>query len=307
MTTFHGGRLPAHPEDTHPRLHLSPYLTAAAPPSSVDWHSEVPGWPMYLNDQIGDCTEAMVGHIVEAASTYGRDATVMVGDQDVLTAYERVSGYNPADPSTDQGAVLQDVYGDWRKVGVGGHRNLVFAQVNHRNLDEVRQSVAHFGAAGLGIVVTQSMMDDFDAGEPWARSTGQQLGGHAVPIVGYDAKYVYVVTWGRVQAMTWACLVAVTDEAWAAVLPEWLNAAGHDPEGLDLYGLGEAFHELTGQANPFPAPSPTPVPPGPPAPPVVTADEALAAAAGPWLSHHHTGTNRRFAEAVQAWIDAKGL
>jgi hypothetical protein len=301
MTTFHGGRLPAHPEDTHPRLHLSPYLTAAAPPPSVDWHSEVPGWPMYLNDQIGDCTEAMVGHILENTSTYAGNPPVGVSDQDVLTAYERVSGYNPDDPNTDQGAVLQDVYGDWRKVGVGGHKNLVFAQVNHRNLDEIRQAVAHFGAVGLGIVVTQAMMDDFNAGQPWARSTGPQLGGHAVPIVGYDAKYVYVVTWARVQAMTWACLVAVTDETWAAVLPEWFNAAGHDPEGLDLYGLGQEFSTLTGAPNPFPGPAP--VPPGP----VVTADEVLAASARLWLSHHHTGTNRRFAEAVQAWIDAKGL
>lgn len=303
MVTFYPGRLPAHPEATHPRLKLGPFLAAAAPPPSVDWYSAVPGWPMYLNDRIGDCTEAMVGHILENTSTYAGNPPVAITDHDVLAAYERVSGYNPADPSTDQGAVLQDVYNDWRKTGVGGHKNLVFAQVDHQNLTQVEQGVAMFGAVGLGIVVTQAMMDDFNADLPWSRSTGAQLGGHAVPIVGYDATYVYVVSWGRVQPMRWGVYAEVCDEAWVAVLPEWLNAAGHDPGGLDLHGLGEAFAALTGQANPFPAPAPTPVPPGP----VVTADEALAAAAGPWLNHRHSGTNRGMADALRAWLAAKGL
>jgi len=305
--TFHGGRLPAHPEADAPRLKLAPFLRGmAAPPAQVDWYSHVSGWPMYLNDQIGDCTEAMVGHLIEAASTYGQDATALIGDHDVLAAYERVSGYNPADPSTDQGAVLQDVYGDWRKTGVGGHKTLVFAQVEHQNLLEVRQAVQHFGAVGLGIVVTQAMMDDFNAGRPWRNSTGPVLGGHAVPVVGYDADSLYVVTWGKIQAMAWGVYTEVTDEAWVAVLPEWFDAAGHDPEGIDLHGLGEAFHELTGEANPFPGPGPAPVPPQPPGPPVVTADEALAAVAHQWVTHHHTGTNRRMADALKAWLAAKG-
>ncbi len=308
MTTFIPGRLPARPEELAPRLHLSPHLTAVAPPPSVDYYDAVPDWPMYLNDQIGDCTEAMVGHMVENASEYGRGApAIEVTDADVLAAYQRVSGYRPNDPSTDQGAVLQDVYGDWRKTGVGRHKALCFAQVNHQNLDEVRTAVAQFGAAGLGIVVTQDMMGDFDAGKPWARNTGPQLGGHAVPVVGYDAKYVYVVTWARVQPMTWPCYLAVTEEAWCAVLPEWFNPAGHDPGGVDLHGLGEEFAALTGEPNPFPAPGPTPVPPGPAPAPGDVADEALAAAAHPWLSHHHTGTNRRMAVALETWMAAKGL
>jgi hypothetical protein len=298
------GRLPAHPEELAPRLKLGPYLGAlAAPPAQVDWYSAVTDWPMFLNDSIGDCTESMVGHLIENASRYGGGSTIEIGDHDVLTAYERVSGYNPSNPSTDQGAVLQDVYGDWRKTGVGGHKALAFAQIEYRNLLEVRQAVQHFGAVGLGIVVTQDMMDDFDAGLPWARSTGQQLGGHAVPVVGYDAEHVYVVTWGKVQPMAWGVLVHATDEAWVAVLPEWFSAAGHDPEGVDLHGLGEAFHELTGEANPFPAPTPAPIPPGP----AVTADEVLAASARLWVSHHHTGTNRRMAVALQEWMTAKGL
>src|SRR5689334_13862246 len=135
----------------------------------------------------------MVGHKIQNASAYGEGATVTITDADVLAAYERVSGYNPNDPSTDQGAVLQDVYSDWRKTGVGGHKIQVFAQVDVKNHDEVKTAVDQFGAVGLGITVTQGMMDDFQAGQAWRAADGETLGGHAVPIVGYDASYVYLV------------------------------------------------------------------------------------------------------------------
>lgn len=311
MVTFVPGRLPPHPEVRHPRLYLGEYLTAAlpAPPASVDWHSLITDWPMYLNDQLGCCTEAMVGHIIEGASTYGAGSTAMITDDDVLTAYRRVSGYTPGNPATDHGAVLQDVYGDWRKTGVGGHKNLLFAQVAPSDLLEVRQAIDLFGAAGLGIVVTQSMMDDFNAGKPWMRATGENLGGHAVPVVGYDPAQVFVVTWGRVQPMSWGCFQQVTEEAWAAVLPEWFNAQGRSPAGLDLNGLGEAFVALTGEPNPFhvqPEPGPQPAPP--PAPgPGPDPDVALAASARGWLSLHHSGANKAFAHQVQSWLAAKSL
>lgn len=306
MVVFVPGRLPPHPEDTHPRLKLSPFLRAVTPPPSVDWYSRIPMWPMYLNDQLGDCTEAMVGHIIENVSMYGEGGPVEITDDDVLAAYERVSGYNPNDPSTDQGAVLQDVYGDWRKTGVGGHKATVFAQVDEKNLTQVRQAVDQFGAVGLGIVVTQDMMDDFNAGLPWTRTKGARLGGHAVPVVGYDADWLYVVTWGRLQQMRWGVFAEVCEEAWAAILPEWFKD-GRDPEGLDLYGLGQTFAALTNSPNPFPAPQPTPQPPGPPPRPVDDADRALAAAVGHWVTGNHYGETRRVATALKTWRAAKGL
>jgi hypothetical protein len=58
---------------------------------------------------------------------------------------------------------------------------------------------------------------------------------------------------------------------------------------------------------PVTEPAPFPVPPGPAPAPVDVADQALAAAARPWVTHRHSGNNARFAEAVQAWLDAKGL
>jgi hypothetical protein len=300
------GRLPAYPEALAPRLKLGAHLRdAPAPPASVDWYTNVSGWPMYLNDQLGDCTIAMVGHEIGNASAYASGATVILSEQDILAAYERVSGYNPADPNTDQGAVLQDVYGDWRKAGVGGHRALVFAQVDHLNHDQVKTAVQLFGAVGLGIVVRESMMEDFNAGRPWSQWGGAELGGHAVPIVGYDEAFVYVVTWGKVQPMSWSVYAKATDEAWAAVLPEWLNSSGTDPHGVDLHGLGAEFSQLTGEPNPFP--DPAPAPPGPPPAPVDPADQVLADATRGWTSHRHHGETGHVAAALRTWAADKGL
>ena len=62
-------------------------------------------WPMYSNDQLGCCTCSSTGHMIEAASRYGQGATIEVTDSDILAEYERVGGYVPGDPSTDNGAV----------------------------------------------------------------------------------------------------------------------------------------------------------------------------------------------------------
>lgn len=311
--TFHHGRNAPHDEATHPRVKMRPFLhavTAAPAPASVDWYSDVTSWPMYLNDQLGDCTIAKVAHEIENASTYGDGSTVLVTDNDVLTAYKSVGGYRPGHPETDQGAVLQDVYSYWRKTGVGGHKILAFAQVDVTDVNEVKTAINTFGAAGLGITVTQQMMDDFNAGKGWSRASGEDLGGHAIPAVGYDAEGLWVVTWAQVIKMTWAVFGKVCEEGWVAVLPEWINdTSGKDPLGVDLYGLGEAMSALTGDPNPFqPQPGPTPAPaPGPVPPPVDDADQALAAAARSWLRYRHSGVNGKFAREVTAWLDSKHL
>lgn len=314
--TFKGGRLPADP--SKPRLKLRLFLKAVpAPPTSVDWFSRITDWPVYANDSIGDCTEAMVGHNIQNTSTYGDGATVTITDRDVIAAYSRVSGYDPATGANDNGALLQDVYNDWRRNGVGGHKALAFAEVNVKDLNEVKTAINVFGGAGLGIVVDETMMADFNAGKGWTRTGGAKLGGHAIVAVGYDAEGVWVVTWGAVIKMTWAVFRKVCEEVWAGVLPEWVNdTSGKDPLGVDLYGLGEALAALTGEPNPFqpspnPEPQPTPVPaPAPPGPspvPVGPADESLAATAHEWLTHRHEGRNAVMAKELRAWLAAKGL
>lgn len=289
MTTFHGGKLP--PDPSKPRLKIGRYFTAAPTyPKTVDYLSKVTSWPMYLNDSIGDCTCATTGHIIQAFSTYGQGKTITVSDDDVLSAYEAVSGYNPRTGANDNGAYVQDVLNYWRKNGVGGHKNLAFAAVDFKNKDEVRKATEIFGGVYLGIDFPDTAMDQFDAGKPWDVVAGAKSeGGHAINLGFYDVdtNTYKVVTWGRVQEMTQAFFDKYVDECWVVITPEWLNEQGLTPTGIDLYSLGQDFATLTGEKNPFPqpvvppaptpepSPEPTPQPTPQPAPPSPSDDGLL--------------------------------
>jgi hypothetical protein len=241
---------------------LNRYLAASAELKPVDYLSKVTSWPMYLNDKIGSCTCAGAGHVLEAESTYGQGSTVTVSDDDVLTAYEAVSGYDPATGENDNGARMQDVLSYWRKSGLGGHKILAFAQVDLASVSDLNSGLATFGALYVGIHFPESAMTQFNQGKPWDVVPGSRIeGGHAI-YVGYygpdDAAGWKLVTWGAVQDMTQEFWDEYVEEAWVVITPEWLNANGTSPEGLDLYALGEDLAALTGQPNPFGPQPPSP-------------------------------------------------
>src|SRR5581483_817640 len=98
--------------------------------------SKVTTWPMYDNDEFGDCVWAAIGHQIQAFSAYGFGTVITVTNADVLAGYSAVTGFKPNDPSTDNGTVVQDALNYWRKTGIAGHKILAFAQVNHRNRTE---------------------------------------------------------------------------------------------------------------------------------------------------------------------------
>lgn len=306
------GRLPAHDPATHPRIRLGSAIDVAAvqPPAAVDYLSSVTDWPMYLNDSLGDCTIAAAGHMIEAWTRLGRGTTAEVTNADVLTAYEAVSGYQPGHPDTDQGAVMQDVLNYWRKVGIGGHKILAFADLDIHNAAEARAAIYLFGHIYIGLRVPASAEQQFNAGQPWdvVSDDGGILGGHAVDVGGYQDGRRRLVTWARTQDMTQPFWDTYVEEAWVVVSQEWINATGGSPPGLDAADLNAQYAALTGQPGPLPVTPPPPTPPAPPAPPA-DPDVALAAVAHPWVLEHHTavGGNNHMASALKAWLAAKGL
>jgi hypothetical protein len=321
--TFRHGRKPPHPESTHPRVKLAPALNKAtlpAPPATVDWYSQITDWPMLANDRAGDCVEAEQGHHEQVFTTCGAGKPATFTDADAVAVYSAITGYDPADPSTDQGTVIQDAMSYWRKVGFAGRKIAAFAEVNVKDEVELKTALALFGPLSGGMTFPAVAMDQFNEGKSWdvVRNDGGNDGGHCVCIVGYDATYVYCITWGAVQKMTWAFFREYFEELWAPLSSEWVNAqTGLDPEGVDLSVVGEQFSRLTGQNNPFPGPAPqpqpvpvptpAPVPPGPAPVPVGPADQSLAATAREWLRHFHTGSNGVMAKELRAWLAAKNL
>ena len=304
---FRGGRLPADP--TKPRLRLRLAAVSAAP-ASADWLSQVPSYPMYLNDRIGDCTCAAAGHM-EQAWTAAASSEVTVPDSAVLKLYELASGYDPATGANDDGAVMQDVLGLWRKSGLGGHKILGFAQIDHLDHAQVKAAIAAFGTVYVGVNFPQSAMDQFDAGREWTVVASSPIeGGHAGNVGAYDSGTYTCVTWGEQQKLSSQWWAAYVEEAWVVVTQEWIEANGNTPAGEAMADLGEQFTQLTGEPNPFPVspspspgPGPVPVPDPDPAPTPAPVDVVLAAALVRFLSRHPF-CPRYLRRAAQAWLDA---
>jgi hypothetical protein len=269
------GRNTPYTEEEKFRLTIDKYLDFSAlpaPPVVVDRAGKVTSWPMYGNDVAGDCTFATVGHEIQAWTAYA-STEVEIPESSVISAYSAVSGYDPATGANDNGAVIQDVLNYWRKNGVQGDpgKVLAFAQVKQiDNITTLRQVLELFGTIYIGLNVPQSAMDQFDAGQPWTVVPGSPIdGGHAVPVQYIDgsASPIGVVTWAKLQMMSWEFWKTYVEEAWVVVTQDWLQKNGSTVGGFSLTDLGNDFAAITGQPNPFPGPQP-PVPPQPvPVPP----------------------------------------
>ena len=211
-----------------------------APTVSDDYISAVmkqspQGWICWLNNSLGDCVAEDSGHELMLHSA-NASTIVIPSTQDILALYEAVGGYNPSDPSTDQGCDETSMEQYMMQAGLCGQKSVATGPVDPSNMDHLRWAVQIFGACRLGIAVTDQMMNDFNAGNAWETFSGDVEGGHDVPIVKYDAAFAYVVTWGKLQPVAWS-LVANSNflqEAHLSVWPDFTNAGGTTPAGFKL-------------------------------------------------------------------------
>ncbi len=234
------GRLPArHDART---LRLVSYLGAELPPppDAIDYGDVVKSWPMYANDRVGNCTIAAAGHMVQAWTAEGRGHEARVSEAAVMHAYSAVGGYIPGDPSTDNGAVELDVLKYWRSAGIGGHTIGAYAAVHAHDERTVRTALYLFGGLYIGVALpeTAEMQDAWEIDEAAtaeAQAPGS-WGGHAVPLVAYDADGLTCVTWGKPLRMSWAFFAKYCEEAYALLSRDFLhNDKG--PHGFDLTAL----------------------------------------------------------------------
>src|SRR5579871_614958 len=240
------GKRPArHDERT---LMLANYTKPGMPPPpvQVDFSKVLAKWPMYLNDELGDCTIAASAHMIEEWTKCANAPGVTPLDAQVLAAYKAVSGYN-GDPSTDSGCVMLDVLKYWRQTGLAGHRILAFAGCDPKNHNDVKDSVALFGNCYIGVQLPLSAQDQ----SMWSVASGENAepgswGGHCVPVVGYDDRGLTVITWGAPLRMTWNFLDVYCDEAYVCLSRDWINMKTNKaPDLLDLVQLTTDLKAIT--------------------------------------------------------------
>jgi hypothetical protein len=233
--------------------YIRPGIFPPAPPFR-DWSAAVPSWPMLGNNDYGDCTVASALHLDQTWADNAGAPFVPITAQ-ALAAYSAITGFSPANPATDNGAVLLDVLNYWRNTGIAGRKILAYVSVNMKNEAEVKQAINLFGGLYIGLLLplawqTADIWDAPAAGRQGffarlfsrvkraaANWTPGSWGGHAVPLVQYSPGIYQCITWGAKKKITAAGLTGFADEGYAVLSQDWISAKGLSPAGFDMTTL----------------------------------------------------------------------
>lgn len=243
------------PRQDHRTLRLRKYLRAAQLPTlpiQTTWSKNVlaaSGYPMYMNDQLGDCAIAGPAHMIQTWTANAGSLIVPTG-ADVLAAYSAVGGYDPADPSTDNGCVLLDVLNYWRQTGIAGQKISAFVSIDPSDPRELMYAIWLFGGALLGAALPDSVVNVDDmVSAPWDDSVGDAPNpnnGHCIVASDFDATAgLTVETWGTAKPMSYLFARRYLDEAYAILSPDWLGTGGRCPAGFDGAMLAQDLQELS--------------------------------------------------------------
>jgi hypothetical protein len=213
------------------------------PPARVDRQSRVRRWPMYANDRLCDCTCAAAAHMVQSWTAYAQRRELVLPWRSVVASYYAISG------GSDSGAYCLDVLKHWRTSGIAQDRIEAFARLRGREAMQAKLAIDLFGSCYLGFALptfalTTRKRWDVPAGGAIGDAKPNERNGHCVPAVGYDAEHIYIVTWGRLKAATWAFYEAYMDEAYAVLSRDWLAKGRRAPSGFDFAALKRDIGKL---------------------------------------------------------------
>lgn len=217
------GRKPAQFDPNVPKL-MELNLDQTKVPASSTLYTKVKYWPMLMNDQIGDCTVAAVGHVIEYWNTVGRLSLPTMTDAEAETAYEILGHYIPGDQSTDNGCVELDVLNYFKNHGImaasQNYKLTKFLATPARSLSQIKASIFHLGNCYFGYNLPDNALQT----TLWTVDPNAQIaGGHAINAVGYDdsKSLLYVVSWGTVVPVTYDFHQRYCEEAWSLYSTDW--------------------------------------------------------------------------------------
>lgn len=236
------------PDYSKPRLWLEDYLTEAVPPAlyPVDRGTMVPSWPMYLNDSIGDCTIAELGHAVGAFSVNSgeKGGEVLFANSVIQSVYSAISGYVTGNPNTDTGCVISDVLAYWESTGISDirgveHKINAYAQLVNTDPATLNWALKNFGCVYTGINCPESAEEQFANDQPWTYVQGSPIaGGHCIGLQTMLSVGNYgFTTWGKLQAVEQSFVDHYLEEAWVVISPDWITSKGGTITGLDVAQL----------------------------------------------------------------------
>lgn len=242
MSEYRLGKLPARKDAV--LLKFARYVKPAmlpTPPLIFGRYNLIGDFGILGNDSVGDCVLAGGCHEEMLWTSEGGSPAEFTAEN-ALSDYSAITGYNPADPSTDRGTDMQMAASYRRKTGLvdktgNRHKVLAYVALEAGNVDQLALASWLFGACGIGILISNENMQEFEQGKPWSTTTGKIEGGHYVCVVGRRANgNPLCVTWGKLQEMTPAFYEQANDESIAYLSGERL-VDGKSLDGFDLETL----------------------------------------------------------------------
>lgn len=220
------------------RVPMLARYTAGLPPApdACNWlkGQENTDFGQMLNTELGDCTCAGMGHAIQTWTFAATGKMATVADITVLNRYRVFS------PTGDEGAVETDVLNYWLKKPLDGHAILGYVALQPKEIRDVRDAIWLFGGAYIGVALplTAQNQDVWTVTPQGLVGNGQpgSWGGHCVYVVGYDSRFVWFISWGRMMRMSWNFWWAYCDESYGIVAADWL-AAEKAPSGFDKPAL----------------------------------------------------------------------
>lgn len=218
-------------------LKLSHYLdlsqlTEFVPPE-FDHFINVPD-SVDLNDRLGDCVVAGQAKMDRSWTQNATGTACTITDTDILGEYEKGAGYDPSDPSTDQGWDLLTALAYWQKTGMRGHKIGAYVAVNPKHHNMVRAATYLFGGLYIALELPTTAQDE----TVWSATSAApgSWGGHCVTVQAILGDRPVCRTWGYAQPMTWAFFDKYCTEAYAIISPDYLSS-GKTIAGLDVASL----------------------------------------------------------------------
>lgn len=223
-----------------PDLNHDPFLINLEPPKSLIRAVEPGLFKMFYNDKIGDCSCAgVMNALIAWEHHFSGTATLDIPEINAVSLYSAVTGYNPDDPSTDQGAMLADVLAYGTAAGYPTRHwkyTPLWGSFDYSNQKYLAAVMARFVTGYIGITIRQGDMDLLNDHQVLDVGLGMDptiLGGHLVLLYGYTGlnpkDHVQLITWGGIVEATWDWVLDRAEEAHAMafrqLLPKGLQSA----------------------------------------------------------------------------------
>jgi len=244
------GKKPRREDRFHRTLQFKNYRlpeVLPTPPPEISYVVRVPSWPMLLNDRLGDCVIAAMGHMVQQWTYFASGGAAMqtMTNQEALAAYEAIGGYYPPDPSTDQGCDMLTALNYWRNKGipVAGkiHKIAGFVELTP-TLANLREAAWIFGNVFTGVALPTAVQgaNDWTVPDGGIYSAAGQpggWGGHCIPVMAESPETATCITWAERLKMSHNFFSDYCDEAYAVLSEDWLTAQGDTLIGFNLAQL----------------------------------------------------------------------